>query len=139
MNVIVVGPDVLDRLAELPLNRRATVYGYYRQWWAELVYFHRDGHTYTVLTVRPPRPLGALSRALSTTFYNPTLGFAIEYARGSRYTSDDLRSAIAKAIERDDDIITQFREPEELLALAAAAQSFDDFLDLVAFAATPED
>jgi hypothetical protein len=137
MNVIVVGPETLERLPELPNQRRATVYSYYKRWWTGLVYFHRDGHAYRVSAVRPPRPFGAMTRVLSYTIHNPAVDFAIEYDRGVLYALDELRSAVTKAIEADDDIITQFHDPEELVDRANRSQSFEEFLELVAITQTP--
>src|SRR5215217_6458143 len=124
MNVIVVGRNGwLDQQESLEGHLRAHAYGFFRRWWNGATYFHRDGHTYTVSSVRPPRQLGILDRILASTVYNPTLDFAVEYERGAAYSLGQLRDAVSVAIQQDDDVLTQFHERDELLTRLNAATS----------------
>lgn len=81
-------------------------------------------YRYAVSAAVPARPLGAWSRMLAATVYNPRVRVQFEYERADRYTLDDLKAAFGLALEADDDVLTQFHEPEELRGKLAAAASF---------------
>src|SRR5262245_27589780 len=136
-NVIAVAADGwVDRATDLEPRGRHSVFGFFRRWWNGVRYFHRDGHVYTITAAHPPRRLGILDRILAGTVYNPRLEFAYDFERGSTYAMPELRSALRVAIERDDDVLTQFHEPEELLARLGAASSFDEIVSVLELAAT---
>jgi hypothetical protein len=139
-SVISVGANGwADRAAELKGTGRNTVLSFYKQWWRDVTFFHRDGHAYVMRDVRPARPLRALDGILARTIYNPFIEFAYEYERGPAYPLDRLRDAVRHAIEQDDDILTQFRDASELLARLEQAKSFDDVVAVLELAETPED
>jgi hypothetical protein len=138
MNVIAVGPrGWVERRVTLDPNFRGSAYGYFRTWWKDVRFFHRDGHVYTAADVRPPRKLGFVDRVLAITVYNPSMEFMIDYERGVPYTLADLQRAIATAISEDDDVFTQFHECDELLTRLNGSQTFDDVVGVLVFAETP--
>ena len=105
----------------LPPALEATALGYHRAWWRASTFFHADGYRYAVSAAVPARPLGAWSRMLAATVYNPRVRVRFEYERAERYTLDDLKAAFGAALEADDDVLTQFHGPEELRGKLAAA------------------
>ena len=140
VNVIAVGRNGwVETAPALKPLLRAGAYGFFRQWWVGVTYFHRDGQHYTVAAVRPPRRLGMVDRILASTVYNPALDFTVEYAPEGRYSMPQLRDALSAAIEQDDDSLTQFHEADELLARLRSATSFDEVLGVIEFAETPEE
>jgi hypothetical protein len=140
MNVIAVGPKGwVERRVTLEPTFKGSAYGYFQTWWKEVRFFHRDGHVYTAADVRPPRRMGFIDRVLATTVYNPSMQFAIAYERSVPYSISDLQQAIARAVEEDDDVFTQFHERDELMAQLNKAQSFDDIVAVLEFAETPDD
>ena len=140
MNVIVVGSNGwVERFEALEPRLRANAYGFFRAWWKGVTYFHRDGYRYTVAAVRPRRQLGMIDRVLASTIYNPVLDFDVDYAREGIYSAAQLREAVGMALERDDDVLTQFHERDELLARLGRAMSFDEVLAVLAFAEAPDE
>lgn len=139
IDIIVVGENGwVDQQEQLEAQLRAKAYGFFRAWWTGVTYFHRDGRRYRVVAVRPSRHLGIVARVLASTVYNPRLEFTIEYDGGVPYELPHLRDAVAAAIRRDDDILTQFHEPDILIARVDQAQSFDDVLAVLDFARTED-
>jgi hypothetical protein len=55
------------------------------------------------------------------------------------YPVEELRDAVRRAIEQDDDILTQIHEASELLAHLELARSFDDVAAVLELTETPED
>jgi hypothetical protein len=123
----------------LPLALEVTALGYHRAWWHASTFFHADGYRYAVSAAVPARPLGAWSRMLAATVYNPRVRVQFEYERARRYTLDDLKAAFGAALEADDDVLTQFHEPEELRGKLAAAASFAEVTAVLELSRTETD
>jgi hypothetical protein len=123
----------------LPPALEATALGYHRAWWSASTFFHTDGYRYAVSAAVPDRPLGTWSRMLAATVYNPRVRVQFEYVRAERYTLDELKAAFGAALAVDDDVLTQFHEPEELLGKLAAATSFADVAAVLELSRTETD
>jgi hypothetical protein len=118
--VILVGPSGWAAWRDgLEAVGRYTALGYHKRWWNGVRLFHSDGFVYEIESATPERPLGAVSKFLAMTVYNPSLQF-----RYSEYALEELRNAVGAAIREDDDILAQFEEEDELLRRLAAADSF---------------
>ena len=132
IDVLVVAEDGwVDLWGDLRAEHTGTALAFHRGFWATLALYHRSGTLYSVADVVPDRPRGALSRLLASSVYNPWIGVRLVYRTAGTYTIDDLRSTLASAIDLDDDVLTQFHEAEELLAMVSAASSFDDLVEVV--------
>jgi hypothetical protein len=123
--VILVGPNGWASLDDdLHVNGRQTALGYHKRWWSGVRFFHSDGSVYEIESAEPERPLGAVSKALAMTVYNPWLQLKYKYREISRYSVEELRSAVAQAIREDDDVLTQFEDENELIRQLSAAEDF---------------
>jgi hypothetical protein len=129
----------VEGYSALPPALEATALGYHRAWWRVSTFFHADGYRYAVSAAVPARPLGAWSRMLAATVYNPRVRVQFEYERAGRYALDDLKAAFGAALEADDDVLTQFHEPEELRVKLAAATSFADVAAVLELSRTETD
>ena len=125
--MVAVGPngyaEVRDELAE---QRRNSALSFHTRWWNGVRFFHRDGNAYEVAQASPEIRLGPISNLLARTIYNPTVTVRYRYRSTGPYSVDELRAAVQRAIEEDDDVLTQFRERAELMGLLTQSQSFDD-------------
>ncbi len=77
---------------------------------------------------RPPGGFSALERLLAHTFYNPVSRVGITWEQLQPYSFDELRQHYLDAIAADDDILTQFVEPDELSARVRACSTFDQLV-----------
>jgi hypothetical protein len=137
ISVIFVGEDGwTDTARELPEERATSAHGFHKPWWKGVKLYHRNGYVYEVESAKSEEPLAPMSKLLSATIYNPT--FSVQYAYRSTgfYTLDDLKAALTAAIDKDDDVLTQFHEAEELRDMVAKATSFDDLVEVLTYAAT---
>ena len=140
ISVILIGPDGwIDTTESLEVERTTSAYGFHKPWWKGVSFFHRDGMRYEVLTATPSRSLWPLSKLLAATIYNPKFTVQYEFRSIGPYEVDDLKQAVADAIDNDDDILTQFHEADELKELLAEARTFDAVLKLLRFAQTDPD
>jgi hypothetical protein len=83
-----------------------------------------DGFVYEIESAQPERPLGAASKFLAMTVYNPSLQFRYRYRKLGEYVLAELQDAVGAAIREDDDMLTQFEDEDELLRRLAEADSF---------------
>ena len=134
INVIMLGENGWTDTAEsLEVERTTSAYGFHKPWWKGVSFFHRDGTRYEVLTATPTRWMPP--KFLALTIYNPSIVVQYDYRSVGQYEVDDLKQALADAIDRDDDILTQFHEADELKELLANAMTFDGVLKVLRFAA----
>jgi hypothetical protein len=139
-SVILVGDDGrTDTEPALLAERVTSAYGFHRPWWRGVSLFHRDGGRYEVVSAQPARALPPLSRLLAATIYNPRLAVRYEYRRIGPYDLGVLKEALLRAIDKDDDILTQFHDADHLKRRLAHATSFDDVAEVLRFAATETD
>ena len=136
VSVICVGNDGWTETEPALLTERTTsAVAFHKPWWRGVRFFHRDGHCYEVRSAVPAEPLLPLSKLLANTVYNPRLTVRYEYVSRGPYDLSELRQAVSDAIDNDDDILTQFHEADELNQRLALAQSFDDVVAVLDFAA----
>jgi hypothetical protein len=86
---------------------------------------------YEIESAEPERPLGAVSKVLAMTVYNPWLQFKYRYRKVSRYSLGELRSAVAQTIREDDDVLTQFEDEDELIRQLSAAEDFHAVVSVI--------
>lgn len=135
ISVICIGPDgCTDTQARLASVEMTTAYRFHRRWWEGVNLFHHDGNRYEVAAAEAARPLSVLSRVLATTVYNPQIAVRYEYRNCGPYRVDELRDSVAAAIDKDDDVLTQFHTADELKQRLDRALSFEDVADVLALA-----
>lgn len=137
--VIFVGDNGwTDTANDLPAERSTSAYGFHKPWWKGVKIYHRNGYVYEVEGAKPVNPLPPMSKLLAATLYNPTFVAQYEYRSTGFYKIDELKQALRDAVERDDDILTQFHDADDLYARIAAAKVFDDLVDVLEYAVTEE-
>ena len=127
--------SVAGSTATAPLSRTSAA-AFHKPWWRGARFFHRDGECYEVASAVPAAPLLPLSRLLANTFYNARLTVRYEYVSRGPYDLPEVRQAVSDAIDKDDDILTQFHEADELKQRLALAQSFDEVVAVLDLAAS---
>lgn len=139
VSVIFVGEDGwTDTARDLPEQRATSAHGFHKAWWKGVKLYHRNGYCYEVEKATPEQELPALSKFLAATIHNPTFKVNYEYQSTGFYKIDDLKQALRGAVEKDDDVLTQFHEAEELISRIDAAKDFSDLVDMLEYAATEE-
>ena len=134
INVIMIGDGGWTDTAEsLEVERTTSAYGFHKPWWKGVTFFHRDGTRYEMLTATPAQWMPP--KFLALTIYNPSVLVRYDYRSVGPYEVDDLKQALADAIDQDDDILTQFHEADELKELLGNAKTFDGVLKVLRFAA----
>jgi len=131
-NVVAIGENGFFQLFEdLSRKVRGSAFGFHKSWWKDVQFFSRDGYKYVVENVKPEHKLGSSSKSLSQTIYNPTLIFEYSYSNVGKYGVSDLKAAIRKSVENDDDIFTQYFDKEELLQLLTSSNDFDSIVAIL--------
>ena len=139
ISVIFVGEDGwTDTARDLPEQRATSAHGFHKPWWKGVKLYHRNGYRFEVEKATPEGELPPLSKLLAATIHNPTFNVQYEYTSTGFYQLDELKQALRAAVEKDDDVLTQFHEAEELVSRIDAAKNFDDVVDVLVYAATEE-
>ena len=139
VSVIFVGEDGwTDTARDLPEQRATSAHGFHKPWWKGVKLYHRNGYRYEVEKATPEQELPPLSKLMAATIHNPTFNVTYEYQSTGFYKIDELKEALRNAVKKDDDVLTQFHEAEELIARIDAAKDFSDLVDVLEYAATEE-
>lgn len=125
-----------DMARDLPAERATTAQSFHKPWWRGVKIYHRNGYLYEVESAKTENPLPPMSKLLAATFYNPRLIAQYEYRSTGFYQLDDLRKVLHDAIYKDPDVLTQFHGADELREMVAKAAHFDDFVEVLNYAAT---
>lgn len=72
-----------------------------------------------------------LTRLLSKVFYNPIFDAKVIWTFRGNYELDYLKSKIIKCIDKDDDVLTQFTEPEVIKSSIESSSSFQELIKLL--------
>ncbi len=67
---------------------------------------------------------------LVNTIYNPKINVTVLWGEPKTYVLEELKTAYIKAVEKDDDILTQFVEAKELKNKISDAQSFGELIEI---------
>ena len=139
ISVIFVGEDGwTDMARDLPEQRATSAHGFHKPWWKGVKLYHRNGYRFEVEKATPEQELPPLSKLMAATIHNPTFNVNYEYQSTGFYKIDELKQALRGAVEKDDDVLTQFHEAEELISRIDAAKDFGDLVDMLEYAATEE-
>ena len=138
-SVILVGDNGwTDTANDLLAERMTSAHGFHQPWWKGVKLYHRNGYRYEVEKATPEEALPPLSKVLAATLYNPTFKVQYEYLSTGFYQLDELKQALHDAVTKDDDVLTQFHDADELCAMIAKAAHFDDLVEMLTYAATEE-
>ena len=132
ISVVCVGIDGwVEAESSLLSERVTTARAFHLRWWDGVRLFHRDGNCYEVASAATEQHLSPLSELLANTFYNPRLVVRYEYRSSGAYELETLKRALMEAVDKDDDILTQFHESGEIKAQLNLARSFDDVVEVL--------
>lgn len=135
--VIFVGDNGwTDMAADLPAERKTSAHGFHQPWWKGVRIFHKNGYVYEVENAKSEDELPPLSKLMAATIYNPTYNVQYDYRSTGFYQFDELKKALHDAVCADSDVLTQFHEADELCEMIAKANSFDDLVEVLTYAAT---
>ena len=91
--------------------------------------YDSEGVTWSFTWERPKMDRGFLSKLIAQV-HNPARKVNVLWKRGRTYAFDALRTNYQKAINQDDDILTQFVEEEELLKRVADCRDFSSLVEV---------
>jgi hypothetical protein len=67
---------------------------------------------------------------LANTVYNPRITVTILWREPKAYELQELKRAYSRAVDEDDDVLTQFVDAEQLQKKIGAARSFEELIDV---------
>ncbi len=91
----------------------------------ENVAFDRNGEKWSYKLVGS-RAISFTSKILAYTFYNPMMEVRAVWTKLGPYPVKELQAVLSHCVDQDDDILTQFIEPEHLKHAIHNAPTFDE-------------
>jgi len=92
--------------------------------------FDRDGRRWAAKRVVSPIQKSWWRILLANTVYNPRVTVTILWHQPASFDLEELKQAYLKAVQQDDDILTQFVAADELEKRITRAQSFDELIEV---------
>ena len=138
--IIQVTPKLgVGMLKALPTRIRTTTHGVTSGGWRGTKHFDSEGRLHVIRDLIAPHQMSLAQRVLAATFRNSWLVARISYEDPVPYDLSNLVDTLIRAVEADDDILTQWREANDLLAKLRAAKTFNHCVATLHYAGvTPE-
>jgi hypothetical protein len=111
---------------ELRKEYRTRAYALVNGYWDRLTVYDSAGLAWSVSEVTPP--LSPLTKFLARTVYNPSMMVRITFQEPRPYQLHELKHQLTDLVNRDDDVLTQSIERDDLNALIRDASSFKHLL-----------
>ena len=115
-------PRVVESLWTLKPNRLAII----KRTWQHCHAFDVDSR-YELVVAEPP-PVSAFQRILAYTIYNPAVTVESTWRRIADCSTSDLIDLVRMGLASDDDIITQWFDGNEVIALLESAETWEDLV-----------
>jgi hypothetical protein len=136
----VVGPKGYFSLSlNYSSQQTGTLLGLLRGFFGKMIVYDANGRLWSAKGVEIPFKRTWWRVLLANTVYNPLVTVNIIWQNPKNYALEDLTKAYLKAVQRDDDILTQFVEADALKNRIAAAKCFSDLVDVYTWAQTGSD
>ena len=128
----IYGCDSVERREELAGTVRVTTLEVARRFWEHSRLYGPDGVVWRPVPATPEDVvLSGLARFLAFTGYNPWRTVPMRYEHTGEYKLPELKRRIWECVERDDDILTQFMEADEIKVALEKATDFERVAALV--------
>ena len=136
--VLVVADDgYVDLWPAIPEQLTVTAYALVRRGYERWRIYGADGQVRSIQALTPARPFGTVRKLLAYTVYNPRLETTVTYGQPREYALEELKEALRRAVEQDDDILTQFCESDELRQQISAARTHTELLSVIRSTRSP--
>jgi len=116
-----------DFQEEVPVRTMASRLGLIGGYDDHSVVFDSEGRLWKFRLEGSVERPSVLSRILAQ-FYNPSREVAVAWTLQRNYVFEELQAAYIRAVEMDDDILTQFVEFDELFERVEKCESFSDIV-----------
>jgi hypothetical protein len=136
----VVGPRGYFRFEPsfISIRQQARLLAVVNGFFAESTAFDRDGQKWRSTGLQSPYQKSWWTTLLANTVYNPRISVTLLWSEPERYSMDELKRAYLRAVDQDDDILTQFVGPTDLKSRISAACSFDELVEVYRWMETDE-
>lgn len=100
-----------------------------RNFHKKLQAYYGHGNIWKVENVESKYKINNLTKFLAYTFYNPSIKVTLTWKKERSYQINELKNAINKLVDQDDDILTQFEEGDIIKKAVDNSNSFQGIID----------
>jgi hypothetical protein len=97
----------------------------------DTILFDSDNNKWTYKQTSEEFKNTFLTRILAKTFYNPLLDAKVVWTKADTYQIAELKEKLKICVDKDDDIITQFEEPDVIKSAISNAATFAEILKVL--------
>src|SRR5512143_1000168 len=109
-------------------RRTATLLGAIGGFFDKNIVYDAEGRRWQAKGIECPYRRTWWTVFLANTVYNPRITVTVLWRKPKAYALEELKLAYSKAVDKDDDILTQFVEAAELKKRISEAESFDQLV-----------
>ena len=117
--------DLLDNEKGLA---QTNVLGFLKGAFLGFTAYDGNGITWTVNELKTTYRINGLTRFLAYTIYNPIIKVTFQWRKGKAYKFDDLKHKLSKQVDKDDDVLTQYKEGEFIKQEIHKSESFSEIV-----------
>jgi len=92
--------------------------------------FDQEGSKWQARAVEAPFQKSWWRVLFARTVYNPTVSVTLRWNAPQQYAFEELKKAYLRAVDQDDDILTQFVEADELKKKITETRTFDRLVEV---------
>ena len=130
--VVAITPRLGVSLLEgVPDELQTSAYGVVSRGWNGSVLYEATGLAHVVRKLETSPPLGLLRKLLAYTVYNPAVKAVVSYDIPRPYGVEELREHLIRAVQADDDILTQWHSEDELLQGLRSAIGYEGLVAVI--------
>lgn len=130
--IVAITPRLgVSLLEEVPHELQTSAYGVVSRGWSGSVLYDATGLAHVVRRLEVSPPLGLLRKLLAYTVYNPAVKALVSYDAPRPYVVEELREHLIRAVQVDDDILTQWHSEDELLQGLRSAVGYDGLVAVI--------
>lgn len=109
----------------------ANLYGYTKGNLHKIELYDGAGRHWSVDQAIPDRHVGPIARFLAPICWNPRIKVALTFRKPRNCDLAKLKAKINRIVDLDDDVVTQFVEPETLKNEIGQAENVGDLIDVL--------
>ncbi len=111
-------------------RRTATLLGAIGGFFEKSTVYDSQGREWQAKGIESPYRRSWWTVLLANMGYNPRIAVSVLWRESKPYPLEELKIAYTKAVNKDDDILTQFVEADELKGRISQAQSFAELVEV---------
>ena len=133
------GGGFISFVPDHPRKERAKLLAIVNAYFEKVTVYDREGRKWSGRGIEGPSRKSWWTKLLANTVYNPWVTVTVVWQEPKPYEIEELKSVYTAAVDKDDDILTQFVDANELKSRIDQADTFDELVETYRWMQTEQD